>query len=398
MEEYVIHVNEDMNLEPLPEKEKNPFVEKVQKVLHVIGKALTNKTFVYIVRRILTSFLTLMVLTAFVAVMVRLLPEEKFYDLSTYNKLLAKGKTLAENYKNKQLYLYGLRDLNGNEVSVWQNIWQYIYYILPIYKKIPYQFDNSYTVVKAYWEGFIYLGRSVHQHKFITDIVSSEMGISIQISLISVILAYAVGFPLGIAMAKKPGGVWDKIGSAFIVLNYAIPALVFYLFIKSWTGDANGIFGWAGFGLQYNSEHHFQTLVVPVFAIFFLSIPELVIWVRRFMMDELNSDYVKFARSKGLSENRIMYTHVLRNASVPLIRNIPITILGAMVGSYFVEDIWTIPGTGRELVSALRGTPDIPVVQGLTVLYAALSMLAFLLGDIVTALYDPRIRLTGEGR
>lgn len=394
MEQNIIHV-EERTLCPLGE-ESPAWKRKMLQVLSSVKKVLTNHTLVYIVRRILTSFLTLLLLVAFVAVLIRLLPEEKFYDLQTYNKLLSKGKVLAENYKNKQLFLYGLRDIEGNPISVWQNIWQYVYYILPVYKKIPYQFDNSYTVVKASWEGFIYLGRSVKKHQFITDIVKSEMGISMEISLISVFFTYLFGFPLGIAMAKKPGGIVDRIGNAFIVLNYAIPALVFYLFMKSWTGDKNGIFGFAGFGYQYDSNHHFQTLFVPVFVIFFLSIPGLVIWVRRFMVDELNSDYVKFARSKGLSENRIMYTHVLRNASVPLIRNIPITVLTAMVGSYFVEDIWVIPGTGRELVSALQGTPDIPVIQGLTVLYAALSMSAFLLGDIVTALYDPRIRLTSE--
>lgn len=392
----MVHINPSPELTALSVKEESEWVKKSKKVCKVILKGITNPTFLYILKRIFFSLITLLVLTAFVAVLIRLLPEDKFYSIATFNKLASKSKVLAENYKNKQLFLYGLRDIQGNDVSVWQNIWQYIYYILPIYKKIPYAWDTSYTTVLKSWEGFIYLGRSVKQSKFVTDIVASEMGLSIEISLVSVVLTYLVGFPLGIAMAKKPNGVWDKIGTAFIVLNYAIPALVFYLFIKSWTGDANGIFGWAGFGYKYDSAHHFQTLFIPVFAIFFLSIPGLVIWVRRFMVDELNSDYVKFARSKGLSERRIMYTHVLRNASVPLIRNIPITILGAMVGSYFVEDIWVIPGTGRELISALSGTPDIPVVQGLTVLYAALSMFAFLLGDIVTALYDPRIRLTSK--
>ncbi len=394
MSENVIHVEPNVVLENLPQKEKSEFILKFEKVWNVIKKGLTNKTFVYILRRILTSFITLLVLTAFVAIMIRLLPESKFYDETVYKRLSSSSKIIAESYKNKQLFLYGLRDIKGNEVSVWQNIGQYIYYILPIYKKIPYQFDSTYTTVLNSWEGLIYLGRSVSKSKFVTDIVASEMWISVEISLISVVLTYLVGFPLGIAMAKKPGGVWDKIGSVFIVLNYAIPALVFYLFVKSWTGDKNGIFGWADFGYSYDASKHFQTLFIPVFVIFFLSIPGLVIWVRRYMVDELNSDYVKFARSKGLSENKIMYTHVLRNASVPLIRNIPSTILGAMVGSYFVEDIWAIPGTGRELIQALKGTPDIPLVQGLTILYASLSMLAFLLGDVITALYDPRIRLS----
>ena len=392
--EEVIHINQSEPLLEIPKKEESNFVKQCKKVGNIILKGLRNPTFLYILRRILTSFLTLLVLVAFVAIMIRLLPETSFYNASTYKKLLAKSEVIANNYLNKQLFIYGLRDINGNEVSVWSNIWQYIYYILPIYKSIPYRWNNTYTVVKESWEGFIYLGRSISSSKFVTDMVADGMGISIEISLIAVVLTYLVGFPLGVAMAKKPGGVWDKIGSAFIVLNYAIPTLVFYLFMKNWMGDKTGIWGWGGFGYQYDASKHVQTLIVPIFCLFFLSIPGLVLWVRRFMVDELNSDYVKFARSKGLSESKIMWTHVLRNASVPLIRNVPTTILGAMVGSYFIEDIWAIPGTGRQLINALKGTPDIPVVQGLTVLYAALSMLAFLLGDIVTALYDPRIRLT----
>ena len=91
-----------------------------------------------------------------------------------------------------------------------------------------------------------------------------------------------------------------------------------------------------------------------------------------------------------------MYTHVLRNACVPLVRGIPGTLLGAFVGSYFIETIWTIPGTGRLLTSGLQGF-DVPVIQGLTILYAAISMLSFLLGDIVTVFFDPRIRITSQG-
>ena len=237
--------------------------------------------------------------------------------------------------------------------------------------------------------------RSVHQSEFVTDIIKNRMGISFTISIISVFFTYLVGFPLGIAMAKKPGGVVDKIGTAFIVLNYAIPALVFYLFVNKWAGNKNGFFGWAQFDYVY-IEGDPRTLIVPIFCIFFLSLPGLIIWVRRFMVDELNSDYVKFARSKGLSENRIMYFHVLRNASVPLIRNLPATLLGAIIGSYFVEEIWSIPGTGRELIRALQGIPDVPAIQGLTVLYASISMLAFMLGDIITVFFDPRIRLTSK--
>lgn len=378
-------------------KKKVTFASVMKTIGHGLKKFFTNGTFLYIIRRILTSVITLLILVALVAILIRILPENKFYNVATYDSLNGKGGlAIAENYKQRQLFMYGLRDINGNPISVWQNIGTYIYYILPIHKRIPYAWASDWVTPTRFWDGWIYLGRSVSQNKFVTDIVKGRMGISIEISIISTVLAYLAGFPLGVAMAKKPGGVWDKIGTVFIVLNYAIPALVFYLFIQNWFGNPNDMFGWAGFGYVYDPERHFQTLFTPVFAIFFLSIPGIVIWVRRFMVDELNSDYVKFARAKGLSESRIMWTHVLRNASVPLIRNIPSTLLGSIVGSYFVETIWAIPGTGRELMKALQGTPDIPEVQGLTVLYAALSMLAFLLGDVVTALYDPRIRLTSK--
>ena len=77
-------------------------------------------------------------------------------------------------------------------------------------------------------------------------------------------------------------------------------------------------------------------------------------------------------------------------------RNIPGTLLGAIVGSYYVEYIWSIPGTGILLVQGLQGsTPDVQLIQGLTIIYGAISMLAFLLGDIITVFFDPRIKLEG---
>lgn len=366
------------------------------KVLRALKKFFTNRTFLYIVKRIVTSFVTLLILVAIVSLLIRLLPDEYFYKLNKYDELLGKsGEVVAENYRKKTLFLYGILDENGNRIPAIQSIFQYIYYILPFPKSIPYVWDRKYEKVTKTWTGLIYLGRSISKNQFVADIIKERMGISFTISIISVFFTYLVGFPLGIAMAKKPGGVVDKIGTVFIVLNYAIPAIVFYLFINTWTGNKQGMWGWAEFDYTY-VEGDPRTLIMPIFCIFFLSLPGLIIWVRRFMVDELNSDYVKFARSKGLSENRIMYFHVFRNASVPLIRNIPATLLGAIIGSYFVESIWVIPGTGKELVQALQGTPDVPAIQGLTVLYATISMLAFLLGDLITVFFDPRIRLTSK--
>jgi ABC-type dipeptide/oligopeptide/nickel transport system permease component len=111
------------------------------------------------------------------------------------------------------------------------------------------------------------------------------------------------------------------------------------------------------------------------------------------MVDEMNADYVKFARSKGLSESRIMFTHVLRNALVYLARGFAATLLLAVMGSYFVENLWVIPGSGKLLIKSLQNG-DLPLIQALVVVYAVLSMSAVLLGDLVTIMLDPRISLT----
>ena len=371
----------------------------VNRFLNGVREALKNKTFHYILKRILTSLLTLILIVAVVTALIRLLPDTKFYDVKEYKTITQKmGRAAADNYMLRTLYLAGRRDLDGNEVSVLQSIFEYIYWILPIPKSIPIKFSANYSKVLESQTFLIYLGKSqnIAGSPYVTDLLVNHMGISFVISIFCTILTYIFSIPLGIAMAKKPGGPVDKVGNVFIVLNWAIPGLVFYLLMNSIMGRKDSIFGWGNFGFFYETGH-WWTLVPPIFCIVFLSIPGLAIWVRRYMVDELSSDYVKFARSKGLSENTIMYKHVFRNAVIPLVRGLPATFIGAIIGSYYIETIWVIPGTGRLLINALQGaSPDVQVVQGLTIIYAAMSMLSFLLGDIVTVFFDPRIKLESD--
>ena len=375
------------------------FKDKVLRVFKSISKAIHNPTFVYILRRIVSSLFTLFLLTAIVTALMRFLPDIKFYPIKDYNMLRGKlGPEGADRWRDLQLYLVGRRHRDGSQVSVLESILTYFYWILPIPKAVPIKWNTSYTQVKEYYQAFCYFGqaKSISGTPYITDLFVEKMGISFKISIWTTVLCYVFAIPLGVFMAKKPGGWFDKIGNVFIVLNYAIPALVFYLLMCSWMGKSDGFWGWGQFGSFYVKEK-WQSIIPPIFCVVFLSIPGVAIWIRRFMVDELSSDYVKFARAKGLSENRIMFTHVLRNACVPLVRNLPATFIGAIVGSYYIEYIWSIPGTGRLLTGALSGsTPDIQLVQSLTFLYAALSMISFLLGDIVTVFADPRIKILSD--
>lgn len=346
-----------------------------------------NETFLYILKRILSSLITLVLLAALVTLLIRMLPDEMFYDSATYRKLIGINEETGRRYLNFRLYLAGRKTIRGEDIPVLFSIGKFIYYILPIYKEVPWVYNDIYTEVLVYWKGFCYFGMNT-KDQIVTGLIANKMGISFTISIISTFGTYLFAIPLGVAMAKKPGGVVDKIGNVFIVLNYAIPALVFYLIMNRIGG-----YNW-GLGWSYDPEDPIRTLTMPLACIIFLSIPGLSIWIRRFMVDELSSDYVKFARSKGLSENTIMYKHVFRNAIVPLVRNLPATFIGAIIGSYFIETIWSIDGTGKLLIKAMdTGHPEAQVIQGLTIIYAAMSMISFLLGDIVTIFFDPRIKL-----
>lgn len=374
----------------------NPKPNKFMSAMRKVNQALHNQTFLYIVKRILSSLLTLFLLIVLIIALIRLLPDEKFYSLGDYRLISGKNSPeIAQRWLEKQLFRYGILDINGKRVSVFTSIFTYIYQILPFYKEIPIRWSTDYTKVLDYWRGFSYFGKSlVVQDKEVLELFGERMGISFIISIVTVSLTYIFAVPLGVAMAKKPGGFADKVGNIFIVLNYSIPAIVFYLIMNMVFGKKDGIFGWADFGFFYDEDSPVLTLIPPISCMVFLSIPGVSIWIRRFMLDELSNDYVKFARSKGLSERTIMYKHVFRNAIVPLVRNVPATILGAIVGSYYIETIWKIPGTGRLLVTGLQSTPpDISIIEGLTLIYGAISMLSFLLGDIVTVFFDPRIKL-----
>ncbi len=346
----------------------------------------------YIYKRIINALITILLIVIVVTALMYLIPENYYYDIQIYNKLLSSaGLNAAESYKLSELAKF------GRTGGVLENIGTYLYWICPIYKEIPLSYiqDASGMYVanpNDMWTGFIYLGQS---YKFapgeaVSDLLASRVGISFSLTFTALLISYLIAYPLGISMAKNQGKVVDKLGNLFVVLNYAIPALVFYLIINQFAPYIS-----SEFKLYYSPEAPLS-IIPPIFAISFLSIPGISVWVRRFMVDELSADYVKFARAKGLSENTIMYKHVLRNAFVPLVRNIPVSLVSAIVGSYYVESIWNIPGTGLLLTGALKSgqNPDTFLVLSLALVYSSLSIVAFLVGDIVTSLFDPRIKLT----
>ena len=217
----------------------------------------------------------------------------------------------------------------------------------------------------------------------ITEIIARKAPISIKLGLLSMALSLVVGIPLGAAMARGKGKFWDKLGTVYIVFINAVPAAVYYIFIQMYGTSFLGI------SMLFDEKNPI-TWVLPVVSMALGNIAYYAMWLRRYMVDEMNKDYVRLARAKGVSGQRIMMRHVLRNAFVPMIQYIPTSLLYTVCGSIYIESLYSIPGMGGLLVDVI-GRQDNPMVQAIVMIYSCIGIVGLLLGDLLMALIDPRI-------
>jgi len=219
----------------------------------------------------------------------------------------------------------------------------------------------------------------------------SKMGYSFSIGILATCLAYLLGVPLGIIMARHKDGLVDKIGTFYIVFIIAVPSLSYIFLFKAIGGS---------FCLpttfDVNSSNALMYLL-PIISLALPSIANLMKWLRRYMVDQMNSDYVKFARSGGLSENEIFFKHILKNAAIPIIHGIPGAVLFSMTGALITERVYVVPGVGDLLTRAINAH-DNGVIVGVTMFYALLSVVSIILGDILMSMVDPRISFSNESR
>ncbi|MDR0934907.1 MAG: ABC transporter permease [Erysipelotrichaceae bacterium] len=279
----------------------------------------------------------------------------------------------------------------GFSGSILEQLWNFFYSILPIPKTLcRVSLDSmSLTYTVSDCRNFIIdLGKisdlpGVEDGIYVIDYMLPRMATSFKIGIVAVIVELGLGYPIGVLMAKYKDGIFDKIGLGYIISIDAIPGVAYYYI---WMAILCGLIG---LPRAYSSDN-FLSWLPAILTMGFTGMAGISMWVRRFMVDEFTSDYVKFARAKGLSENRIMFTHVLRNAIVPLVRSIPAAIIGALMGTYFLENIYSINGIGAALLVA-NNTKNALLLQAIIIISALLSIFSYLLGDIVTAMVDPRV-------
>lgn len=250
----------------------------------------------------------------------------------------------------------------------------------------------------TYYSGSLEMSE-MNQRYFVDDYTSvntaksgmSKMGYSFVIGILSVILAYLLAIPMGIAMALKKDKFIDKLGTFYIIFIMAVPSLGYIFLFKS-IGSTMGLP--AKFDMQNPT---WLMYLLPVVSLALPSIANLMKWLRRYMIDQINSDYVKFARSGGLSEGEIFSKHILKNAIIPIVHGIPASILGALTGAIITERVYIVPGVGNLLTTAINSY-DNGVIVGVTLFYALLSVTSVILGDILMSMVDPRISFTTKAR
>lgn len=301
----------------------------------------------YILKRIGASLFTLIIILSVVFILLRQMPIEGYFD--NFDKL-------DQAVIDARLHQMGLKD------PIWEQMQRFFTDLL----------RGDLGVSARYSVGAP-----------IAEIIAQKAPLSIQMGLMSMALALALGIPLGGAMARSKSRFWDRFGTAFIVFVNAIPAAVYYIFIQSYGSSALGI------SMLFDRSRA-VSWVLPVFSMSLGNIAYYAMWLRRYMLDELNKDYVQLARAKGVATRDITMGHVFRNAFVPMIQYIPTALLYTVGGSIYIESLYSIPGMGGLLVDVIS-RQDNPMVQAIVMIYSCVGIVGMLLGDLLMVLLDPRI-------
>ena len=308
----------------------------------------------YLAKRLVHSFVTVLVVSFIIFALLRLMPSSGYFTRNDYERL---------SESQREMYL--------EEIGVKGNV--FVNYIKFGIKVLKGDLGDSITVSPG---------------TPVASIIKEKAGYSISFGLAGVFLSIILGIVLGTLMAQYKDTLIDHIGTFYVVFVRSVPNLIYLFMIQIF------VTGWLKLPTQFVQED-FRTWFLPVFSIAIVSSANYAIWIRRFMVDEKAKDYVRFNKSKGISDTRNFYRHIFRNAVTPIAQRVPVEILLTIAGFLIVENLYGIPGMGRLLVTAIQ-RQDNNLVQVLVLIFSVLGILGIMLGDILMTLIDPRIKLSKE--
>lgn len=256
-------------------------------------------------------------------------------------------------------------------------------------RPLPVQFYHYMTSMLTGDFGVSYV---IQKNMPITDLLKVRVPVSLQIGLQAVLLGSSIGLIMGIIAAIKRNSAIDSFATFISVVGVSFPSYVFALTLSYFIG-----FKLKLLPLLYSTEMPFQSTILPTISLCMFSMATVARFARTEMVEVLGSDYMILADAKGISTFRLLFVHGLRNALIPIVTVLAPLTVELMTGSLVVEQIFSIPGIGSLLVTAIQFN-DYNVVMAVVFLYSILFISVMLFVDIIYGLIDPRIRLGKEVR
>lgn len=307
----------------------------------------------YVAKRLCISLATLLAILFILFLMLELMPGSPFND---------------EKLTQSQVAL--LNDKYGLDQPVHYRFIQYVKHM------VTGDFGVSYTISK---------------NTSITTLLASRLPVSIRIGGQAVLLGTVIGLFLGLLAALKHNTIFDTLTTVISVLGVSLPSYVFALALSYSLGYR---VHW--FPLLYQQEAAMKSSVLPTISLAMFTVATVARFTRTEMLEVLGSDYMLLAESKGLPEWRLILVHGLKNALIPIITVLAPLVVSLMTGSLVVEKIFSIPGIGSLLVTAIQSN-DYNVIVTLAFIYSAMYIGIMLFVDVLYGIIDPRIRLAKEG-
>ena len=254
--------------------------------------------------------------------------------------------------------------------------------------------DPWYVALPNFWKNLLLhgdLGESIVMRVGVpvTKVIWPKAVVSFQFGIISLAIQLVIGMPLGVLMARKKGGIIDKAGNLYVLLINSLPQAVYFLLIQLYLSTLLGL------PMLFKSSVP-SSRILPIICLSLGGIASNAMWMRRYMVDQLNMDYIRLARAKGMTSGQVAFRHIFRNALVPMVQSLPASLLFTISGSLYVESLFSINGMGGLLITSIQ-RQDNPLVQAMVLLYSVISVLGLLLGDLAMMLVDPRITFTKKG-
>ena len=234
--------------------------------------------------------------------------------------------------------------------------------------------------------------------------ITERLPVTILLNLLSLLVILVVALPLGVISAVRRNSLFDRSATVLVFVGFAMPSFWLALLMMDWFGVRLGwlpVSGLKSLGYEYMTVSgqfldRITHLIIPVFIAAIGGLAGFSRYMRSNMLDVVRQDYIMTARAKGLSERTVIYKHALRNALLPVITILGLSLPGLIGGSVIFETIFAIPGMGKLFYDGVM-MRDYPLIMGVLVIGAVLTLAGNLLADISYALADPRIR-QGESR